>query len=173
MKVRVFVEYSHVQFRVDGLETSGLRDFEELADEVFRRSCSFTDRAPVMDLIFSTFHPWRCVVLLRVLRRDSYWLSDSLLLVGIFSRFIFNICTFLYIFIIISIILSSIIRHYSLPPVRERVYVETPLYWSREEVSSFFFLGTRDTSKGRSCLCLHLWGLILYHRVTNIFFEWQ
>jgi hypothetical protein len=38
-------------------------------------SCSFKERAPDMKLTWSTIHPWCCIVLLRSLRRDSYWFS--------------------------------------------------------------------------------------------------
>ena len=41
----------------------------------FRRSCSFRERAPAMKLTCLTIHPWCCIVLLRALRRDSYWFS--------------------------------------------------------------------------------------------------
>ncbi len=39
------------------------------------RQCSFKERDPTMKLTCSTFHPWCCIVVLRALRRDSYWFS--------------------------------------------------------------------------------------------------
>jgi hypothetical protein len=41
----------------------------------FLRSCSFTERDPVIKLICSTFQPWRRIASLRALRRDAYWFS--------------------------------------------------------------------------------------------------
>jgi hypothetical protein len=43
------------------------------------RSCLSTDRAPVIELICSTFQPWRCITVLMTLRRDAYWFSGVLL----------------------------------------------------------------------------------------------
>ena len=42
----------------------------------FLRFCSLRERDPVMNLICSTCHPWRCNVAPRSLRRDSYWFSS-------------------------------------------------------------------------------------------------
>ena len=41
----------------------------------FRRSSSLRERDPSMNLICSTRHPWRCIVVPRSLRRDAYWFS--------------------------------------------------------------------------------------------------
>ncbi len=43
------------------------------------RSCLSTDRAPVIKLICSTFHPWLCITVLMAFRRDAYWFSAVLL----------------------------------------------------------------------------------------------
>ena len=39
------------------------------------RSCLFTERAPVMKIIFSTLQPSRCITTLMTLWRDVYWSS--------------------------------------------------------------------------------------------------
>jgi hypothetical protein len=42
------------------------------------RSCLFTERAPVMKLIYSTLQPWSCIALLMALRRDAYCLCSGM-----------------------------------------------------------------------------------------------
>ena len=40
-----------------------------------RRSSSSRERAPAMRLTCSTILPWRCIVLLKTFRSDSYWFT--------------------------------------------------------------------------------------------------
>jgi hypothetical protein len=40
------------------------------------RSCLFTERVPVMKLIYSTLQTSHCITTLMTLRRDAYWSSS-------------------------------------------------------------------------------------------------
>jgi hypothetical protein len=75
MHLRMFVYTSNTLIAsfeyMDWMLASGtLKNFRFLL-----RSCLFTERASVINLIYSTFQPWRCIAPLMALRRDAYWFS--------------------------------------------------------------------------------------------------
>ncbi len=79
MHLRIFAYTSNtliasLEYTESMLAAGTLKNFRFLL-----KSCLSTDRAPVMKLTCSTFHPRRCITVLIALRRDTYWASAVLL----------------------------------------------------------------------------------------------